>query len=348
MSKPAPTDTFHFAPISQLEPERIEQFAREVWPGEGDRKNVLESWWMTTSADVATAAVETATGRIAGLCVGVPSEWDIDRKTVSAASICNWYVSPEFMGRGVGKKLVRSFTERAPYMNAFSVSAAAIKNFLKLGWSGPFRSMLLLLPLPLLSGALWRPQPGLSVATFRTRGTTIPPALSAMLDQIDCERPSGTLRRRRRSSDWRRHLAYFPDRVFDIHIVCRDSHPIGYFALRRADRYAGRIYRLARLSYVSDMAINDLRPDAVRFMLGAIAAAPAVRSAGAVLLCTTDAQIAEEAVRSGWLSEKSPLIGSRLEEKAPLYMKGDGFKDGGLANRDLQLTFFDSDVDLNV
>src|SRR5687767_11416763 len=109
---------------------------------------------MTSGADVATAAIDEATGRIAGLCVGVPSEWDVGGRSVSAVSICNWFVSPAFMGRGLGKKLVQSFADRAPFMNAFSVSVAAIENFRKLGWIGPFRSELLLFPLPLLRGAV--------------------------------------------------------------------------------------------------------------------------------------------------------------------------------------------------
>lgn len=339
---------FDFAPISSLDPPRIEQFAREVWPLDGDRKNVLESWWMTTGGDVATAAVERSSGRIAGLCVGVPSQWDVAGSLVSAVSICNWFVSPAFMGRGLGKALVQSFAPRAPYMNAFSVSVAAIENFRKLGWTGPYKSRLLLFPAPRLR-TIWRRSSGeVSLETYRVQGPVLPPNLGDSLDQIDRERPAGQFRRRRRPEDWQAHLAYFPARQFDIQIVHRDGRAIGYFATRPADRFAGQIYRRARLHYVADLVINSDDFAIVRAILDAIVAVPAVHAAGAILLCTTDERIASTAAESGWWSHQTPLIGRRLKQKAPLYMKGDGFRSPAPDGRDLTLTFFDSDVDLNI
>ena len=348
MPPPNPTGDFDFAPVSSLDAERIEQFAREIWPGEGDRRNVLESWWMTSGADVATAAVDRASGRIAGLCVGVPSEWDVGGASVSAVSICNWFVSPAFMGRGLGKALVQSFAQCAPYMNAFSVSGAAIENFRKMGWIGPYKSQLLLFTAPWPRSLWWRRHSEIAIETYRTDGAVIPPKLGDALDKIDRERPAGLFRRKRRSDDWQAHLAYFPERPFDIHIVRHRGQMIGYFAIRPADRFAGKLYRRARLHYVTDLVINSDQPEVVRAVLDTIIAVPAVRSAGAILLCTSDERVAAVAAASGWWSRETPLIGPRLNDKAPFYMKGDGFNSPAPDGRNLDLTFFDSDLDMNI
>ena len=333
--------------VRHCDPVAVGRFAAEIWPAAADRSDVLEKWWMTTSSEAATAAVDRSTGAVAGLCVGVPSNWLIENRLIAAASICNWFVSPSYMGRGLGKSLVRSFLERAPLLNAFSVSPAAIENFRKLGWIGPFRSRLLLLPLPGLRPRRSRSS-AIVVHDYTVTNGVLPTELADSLDRIDREKPGELLRRRRTAADWRLHLSYMPDRAFAIHVVSIDSAPIGYFALRRADQHAGRRYRVARLHYVSDVALNRFEPAVVRDVMAAVAAAPSVRRAGAILMCTTDGRIAAAAESAGWLSEQSSLIGPELKRKAPLYMKGDGFKDGGPDGRDIQLTFFDSDVDLNI
>lgn len=339
---------FDFAPVSRLDAERIEQFAREIWPGEVDRRNVLESWWMTSGADVATAAVDRASGRIAGLCVGVPSEWDVDGVSVSAVSICNWFVSPAFMGRGLGKALVQSFARRAPYMNAFSVSGAAIENFRKMGWIGPYKSQLLLFTAPGPRSLWWRRPSEIAIETYPVDGGVLSPKLGDALDLIDRGRPDHRLRRKRRSADWQAHLAYFPERRFNIHMVRHHGQMIGYFAIRPADRFAGRIYRRARLHYVTDLVINSDRSEVVRAVLDTIITVPAVRTAGAILLCTSDERLAAVAAASGWWSRQTPIIGHRLDDKAPFYMKGDGFNSPAPDGRNLDLTFFDSDLDMNI
>ena len=67
---------------------------------------------------------------------------------------------------------------------------------------------------------------------------------------------------------------------------------------------------------------------------------------GGIILCTTCPKISNALTKAGWLSGKSPVIGKRLLEKAPLYMVG------GLLSleqqSDIKMTFSDSDVDLNL
>ena len=115
--------------------------------------------------------------------------------------------------------------------------------------------------------------------------------------------------------------------------------------LRPTDAEAGRPYRAARLHYVSDLILNRLDADVIDYAMASIAAA-APWSAGALLLCTSNDDIAAAASRAGWLDEQSPVLGARLAAKAPKYMLGGGLV--GFADADIHLSFADSDVDLNI
>ena len=320
-------------------------FAAAVW-GEATKDDVLRRWWLSCEFASTTAAVDRASGRIAGICVAVPSQWDLPgHGTAEARSICGWYVAPEFTGRGLGKVLVRSFAGEASCMNALSISEAAIRNFAKLGWVGPFATRLRLLPMPLLARARGRAEGRLEIVSYSASSVNFPLGLAAALDRIDAAKPSTQLRRKRRGSDWRAHLACRPNRRPRFHILLCDGEPAGYFIIRSTDREAGPIYRLARLHYVSDLVVNRLDEELLRFVFGRIGAvAPA--TAGALLFCTSSATLADAAAQAGWLTENSPFIGPRLAQKAPQYMLGEGFVP--YAGADFHLTFADSDVDLNI
>ena len=65
-----------------------------------------------------------------------------------------------------------------------------------------------------------------------------------------------------------------------------------------------------------------------------------------MVLCTSNKNIAKVLIKNGWWSKKTILIGKKLEAKSPLYML-----DGELAkiaNNNLDITFSDSDIDLNL
>ena len=325
--------------------EALAAFSGEVWGAEA-RDEVHRRWWLTSDFGEATAAIDRSSGRIAGLCVAVPSHWSLPNGTnARAVSICGWYVAPDFTGRGLGKTLVGSFADRAPLMNALSISDAAIANFAKLGWVGPFATRLRLLPVP----RLWQPRlprtADLSTRRFAASTDYFPADLATALDAIDAAKPADQLRRRRCARDWRAHLAARPSRSPLFTIVYARDAPIGYFITRPTDAEAGRVYRAARLHYVSDVILNQFNEAALEFTMASIAAA-APWSAGALLLCTSCAPIAAAADRAGWLGERSLIIGSRLAAKAPHYMVGGGLVP--FAAHDIHLSFADSDVDLNI
>lgn len=340
-----PDDTFVFRPIRELEHAAVLDFGQRTWGADAARR-VRESWWLTSDHAHALAAVDQASGRIAGMVVGVPSAWPVPGGSglEPTISICGWYVAPDFAGKGLGKLLVRSFEPAATALNTLSISEAAIRNFSKLGWTGPFRSQLLLLPLP-----GWRRRPKgagkLSLRRFTICDGHVAPALAEALDQIEAERPSHVFRRARPAAAWRSHLSVRPGRTYRFSIIDRAGMPIGMFASRAGDSQAGRMYRMARLHYLCDVVLNAADPAARNFLAASLGPA-SPRDAGALLFCTTRADLAEALGMHGWLDRDSPVIGPRLAEKAPQYMLAARL--GPLPGDQAELTFSDSDVDLNI
>lgn len=339
-----PEKSFQIRALQDVEPARITHFASEIWP-DMSTEQVLGKWWWNGDAVRVLAAVAEDGGEVAGLCMGVPSTWALaDGREIGALAICGWFVSPRFTGREVGRMLVKSLFAGAPAMTALAISDAAIRSFIKLGWTGPFSSHLLMLPLPLL-GRLRRRKTGLVSRIYDASAAHFPVPLGVSLDRIDAEKPAQQMRRQRRAAGWRTHVDCHPGRSYQFHVLERDGAPVGYFVLRRTDEKAALVYRLARLQYVVDLVVNEESPALLADVFAELAAAADPR-AGGLLLCTSADAHAQEASRQGWLSQSSALIGPRLASKAPKYMLGFDFS--RLDPADFRLTFADSDLDHNI
>ena len=319
------------------------EFARTTWPAEPPQK-VLSRWWFQSDFAAATAAVDLTSQRVAAVCIGVPSSWRMaNGDNANCISICGWYVRPEYAGRGVGQLLVRHFEASAALLNTLSISAAAVRSFAKLGWAGPFRTYLRILPVPALRRQ--RICGAIEVRSHRASANGLPAALADALDFIERTKPASQLRSSRFANIWQARLRVRPKRQYDFHILYAGETPFGYFAVRATDYQAGPRYRMARLHYVADAVFNQERTDLLRAAFEALSVLVPL-SAGAILYCTNTHKLAAAASDSGWLDDGSPLIGASLTAKAPLYMLGGRF--GNLASSDIRLTFADSDIDFNI
>ena len=335
-------DAFQIVPLAEVAAERLLAFAAGVWPDDSSA-HVLAQWWVRTDHAAVRAAIDPVSRAVAGLVVGVPSRWRLPGQgEVPAISICGWYVHPDFAGRGLGKALVNSFDEEVGGYNALSISDAAVRNFARLGWAGPFSTVLRLLVLPILHRR--RLPEGFAVVSQPIVDARLPPALRAALDRIDAEKPADQLRRHRTAADWEAHFAVRPERRPTMVVLERRRQPVGYVLLRSGDSSAGRVYRLSGLHYCTDIVLNDRTPEALDAAFRAIAAASA--KAPAVLLCTADRVLAQAASERGWLDEQALLLGPRLAAKAPRFMLAKALAD--LPAEQVQLTFADSDVDFNI
>lgn len=335
---------FIIVPIHQVPEDLLKDFALRTWTTKG-AETMLSKWWLRNPCPVVNTVMDDVKNRLAGIVVAIPSYWPLpDGSHAKTLSICEWYVAPDYGGRGLGKRLVTSFNDAVQCYNAFAVSKAAIHNFKKLGWVGPFHTKLFLLPFPGFSHNR-KPVGGLAIRSFVVTGDALQPELSDALDVIESERPAKQIRRRRKAADWRMHLSVRSNRIQHFHILMRGRHPVGAFVLRRTDGEAGSIYRRLGLHYVTDIVLNTGDDTAVGFLIGSIGAA-APSTAGALLLCTNSNCVSSRLKECGWLSENSVGIGSRLGAKAPLYMLG-----GGLAKpprEEVVMTFTDSDIDFGI
>lgn len=341
---PSADTTFSYRSVREIDRALVLDFAERTW-GADSTERIAAKWWLHKDFAHAIAAIDDQGGHVAGMVVAVPSTWPtLEGDTVATVSICGWFVAPNYAGMGLGKRLVRYFDDVAPGQNALSISDAAIRSFSALGWTGPWATRLMMLPLPGIRRSP-RQRDGFSLASHSVRQASLPPELVDALDHIEATRPAHRIRRRRTASDWRAILSVWPERTYHFHVASRDGEPDGYFVIRATDAQAGSKYRLARLHYVSDIVTNSDAPEALDFLASRVGPA-APLSAGVLMLCANDEALLARLAGHGWLSEHSRTIGPLLARKAPQFMLGGALAD--VPQTAASFTFTDSDVDLNI
>jgi len=332
-------------PLKSLSKESILAFAKNVW-GKVEGQSIFEKWWISSNYASVLAAYDLEEKKIAGMMVAVPSLWPLrGANFVQAASVCGWYTSPEYSGKGVGKLLVASLDKFTEGQNTLAISQAAASSFKRLGWIGPFSTNLLLLPFP---GLKQKPK---AVEVFRLKtfndisSKSVPNDLADSLDALEELRPSNVFRRRRNSSDWIAHLEVRPTRRYQFNIVEMNNRPVASYVIRPTDNQAGRFYRWSNMFIVSDLIRNTDDVNTLCFLAGTIGTT-LPWYAGSLLLCSTDFRMTSYLSSTGWISKESRIIGKHLARKAPLFMLAG--KLATLRLGDLTLTFCDSDVDFNI
>jgi GNAT superfamily N-acetyltransferase len=335
---------FELCNIKQINRDLLVDFSKRTW-GEQHAKSVLSEWWFDSDHSETIVAVDNEKNRLGGIVVAVKSRWHLNDGIISnTVSICGWYVAPEYAGKGLGRLLVSYFDTITTSRNTLAISDAAVRGFKKLGWAGPFRSQLLFLPFPSLRRRRTA-RGNFSLKSYEVCGADLPNQLCIELNHIEKTRPVGTIRRVRDVDAWHSHLKVWPNRRHKFHIVMVNEEAIGFVLMRDTDGRAAFIYRYAKASYVTDITMNRQDSESM-FFLTSILGNVASRTAGCLILCTSNIVLTKALVASGWLSDETPVIGKLLASKAPLFML-----DGDLAkfsNADINMTFTDSDVDLNL
>ena len=79
---------YDFVPANSIDQARLIAFSAAVWP-DRPADQLVSRWWRRAEAGCATAAVHEATGAMAGFCSARPSDWVINRQTVSTVAICD-------------------------------------------------------------------------------------------------------------------------------------------------------------------------------------------------------------------------------------------------------------------
>ncbi len=343
------TENYLFVPANSVEEPRLLDFAAAAWPDRpADR--VLASWWRRAEPDCAVAAIHHETGAMAGICAGRPSRWLIGNREVSAVAICEWYVAPGHEGQALGKRMVRSFTTPDNFLYGFSLSQAAVENFKKLGWVGPWQASLLALPLPRLVKVPMSWFSGRTGAELHDHIVTngrLSEALCVDLDRIESARPR-LAHMRRDCKEWTWRLSFRPDRTYHICMAYRSGEPVGYVAVRRLTPGRSRLSRRLAAAIIIDLVVVGDDGQVLRALTRRAVAIAGALNAKVVVAATTLAHYRKALASQGFISSGFPIVGRFMRRAAPQFMWSPQGPGAEIDKRSIALTFADSDVDINL
>ena len=344
-------DDYSLVPAISMDHRALVDFVSAIWPDLAPDVRIRAFWWMRAGPEHAIAAVHQPSGAMAGLCGGRHCVFRIGDRDVPAVAICDWYVAPGHVGRGLGKRLVQHFETPERFLYAFSISEAAIANFQKLGWAGPHRSSLMLLLIPPVLAKRFggtRRRAGLSFDVQARGGGEALGALGEVLDCIEARRAGVPAHMRRAAAEWSWRLSVCGERHYRFCVVRRDDEPVGYVAVRRMmPGRSGGLDRL-RAAIITDLAAVEDDAVVLAALARQAAALAADLGARAMLTATTAAAHRAALARIGFISPVTPLIGRVLAPRAPQFMwlpRGAG---QGLSPGDLALNFADVAIDLDL
>ena len=338
-------------PAISVEHAALVDFVSAIWPERAPEERIRAFWWTRAGPEHAVAAVHRPSGAMAGLCGGRHCVFRIGGRDVPAVAICDWYVAPGHVGQGLGKRLVQHFDRAERFLYAFSISDAAIANFQKLGWAGPYRSSLLLLLVPPVLAkhlARLRRAAGLSFDEHERGGGEPLGALGEALDRIEARRGGAPAHMRRDAAEWSWRLSVCGERRYRFCVARRDGEPVGYVVVRRMTPGRSRGLDRLRAAVISDLAAVDDHAAVLGALAGEAVAIAAGLGAGAMLTATTAAGHRAALARMGFVSPATPLLGRVLAPRAPQFMwlpRGPG---DGLTAGDLALSFADVAIDLDL
>ncbi|HEY4920241.1 MAG TPA: GNAT family N-acetyltransferase [Xanthobacteraceae bacterium] len=357
MSEPASrlaaaADDYALVPAVTVEHAPLADFVATIWPDLAPQERIRAFWWMRAAPEFAVAAVHRGSGAMAGLCGGRHCTWSIAGATQPAVAICDWYVAPSHAGKGLGKRLVQHFDQSERFLYAFSISDAAIANFQKLGWAGPFRSSLMLLLIPPrlarhLAGR--RSRHGLQFERFERAGGEALGALGDALDAIEARRRRDLpAHMRRDAAEWSWRLSVCGERRYRMSVARRGGEPVGYVAVRPMTPGRSRSLDRLRAAMITDFATTDDDPALLAALAGEAVAIAADLGARAVVTATTTAAHRSALTRMGFISPTTPLLGRLVASRSPQFMWLPRGPAAALAAGDLALSFADVAIDLDL
>jgi GNAT superfamily N-acetyltransferase len=339
---------YTLVPAASVDAERLVAFDAVVRPHRQPHDRILASWWRRAAPECAIAAIHTPSGAMVGICGGRPSTWILASRPTPATAICEWFVDPGHFGKGIGKRMVQQLGAPGRFLYTFVISEAAIANFKRLGWVGPYVAPMLARPLPgLLSSG--RGDADLQLQDYTITGRDIPAAVTAALESIEATRTTSAcvhMRRDAQELSWR--LSLTNERQYRFTVASRAGEPVGYVAVRRATPGTNRLMDRLRAALVTDLvAVND-EPAVLRSLARSAAASAGQLGAAAALATTTIPAQQKALTAAGFLSPQVPLLGSMLAARSPRFMWVADGPAAELTPDRIALTFADSDADFNL
>lgn len=175
---------------------------------------------------------------------------------MAASSIFDWYVAPEYAGKGLGRALVRQSQQGSAFLYASAMSDSAAAGLSKLGWGGETRYPMSLAATPVVTSLGAFPRSGLAI---HSRTLVAPecaevPEIDRLWQTLDWD---GATMMVRDASQLRDHLRLAPPgRRYTLLVAQQSGRPRGYLLWRVMPRRALRAFPWARIGLVSDFLVH--------------------------------------------------------------------------------------------
>jgi hypothetical protein len=317
-------------------------FGREIWPAARPDKLGTRWWWHDPVAPHSWIAEHVPSGAVAALCGERRTRLVLDGEVVPASTICDWDVSPQHKGGGLGRALVEAGRATHPVMYTTSISDSAATAFARLGWSGDER-VPIHVGIPAAAAALSVRTGGLTVRT-----TEVSAGRHDGIEQVEALWSSYRPRRVTMVRDGaflRAHLAMAPHRSYQLAIALAGSDVVGYMLSRALPSGSFRRLRVGRMGLIADFLTRDDRPDVIPALVHATTRKLVRRGCIGVAALTTDPGHARAFERLGLVSARTPLVGGYLGSVSIRCMQWSQRPLPSFASG-WYLTFADNDMDL--
>jgi GNAT superfamily N-acetyltransferase len=301
------SDEFLVRPYAASDSAAVLALLRQVWAHKHDVETQFRDRWWWQFEQPPLYVVETAQRTLGGLCAYVPFTLRVRGGDVPSAWFVDFYVLPQYQGRGLGRRLTCAVQERFPMTASLSQTAMAWRVFQKMGWHERAGVTLYMHPYP----ARWLFR-GPS-ASHRVSTHAIAAGLPAAADldrlwsqardayEAIARRDSAHILQRYESQGGREYV-----------LVCCHRGPecTGYMIVRAVRPVSARSARTDGL--IVDYLLHPDDADTFAALLGE--AARVLRDAGAErLYCISTSRQSQRVLTSrGFLSPGTPLLGRLL------------------------------------
>lgn len=132
----ARSDEVVIRPYAPGDKSRLLTFIRHVWSSKADVDTQFQNrWWWNATAPPLLVADDPATNAIVGMCAFMPFTLRAGEQNVSSAWFVDFYVLPQYQGKGLGRRLTEGVQAAYSLTASLSQTAMAYRVFARMGWS---------------------------------------------------------------------------------------------------------------------------------------------------------------------------------------------------------------------
>jgi GNAT superfamily N-acetyltransferase len=331
---------------SRGDEEALARFAQKIWPR--TRPAVLGArWWWNAPREPQAWVVEHRPSQaIVALCAARETQLEVRGHRYAAASIGDWYVSPDHSGKGLGRMLVTESSRAHAVMYTTSISEHAATSFSRLGWRGNEALPLFMAPTPLMATLGARDGKNVELRFDDIRSNDSP-----SLDDLDglwgSDGPHAPIGVPRNAAHVLSHVALVPHRTYRLLRTYRHGRLTGFGLWRILAKRSFRGLPWLRIGLLSDYYVAPSDLDTFRALVAAVSRALIGDGCAFFLALSTQRPHMRALTGMGCASPTLPLLGKWLGRLSSRSMHSADLDLGRFVD-DWHVTFADNDMDLGL